>query len=136
MGISAGEIPQAKQPGCAGARFAEINRKPPSPALSRPPLPQGEDGYEGSNGFVFEVALALLGLGELIFAQNIFLDLHIDAAKVFEPGLDLFLTLQHFLVQIICIDIDADRSDYSKFLPHDWDRGAFEFSRADIELVI
>ena len=53
-----------------------------------------------------------------------------------EPRFDSLSIFQHFFGDIISVDIDADRTNDSKFFSFDWDRCAFEFSRSDVQLVI
>ena len=89
-----------------------------------------------SNPLVLEVPLALLGLCVFVLAQNIFIELHVSAQKVLEPRFDALSIFQHFLGDVISIDVYANRTYNSEFFSFDWDRGAFEFSRADVQLVV
>jgi hypothetical protein len=82
------------------------------------------------------VALAFQGLGVLVLAQDIFIDLHIDAAEVFKPRFNLFRTLHYFGGQIIDVDVDADRADDSEFLPYNRYGRALKFTRTNVELVV
>ena len=86
--------------------------------------------------FVFKVPLALLRLCVFVLAQNIFIELHVGSKKVLEPRLDSLSILQHFLADVIGIDINTNRADDSEFFSFDRDRGAFEFSSADVQLVV
>ena len=86
--------------------------------------------------FVFEMALALLRLCVFVLAQNIFVELHLGAQEVLEPSFDPLPILQHFLRDVISINVDANRAHDSEFLSFDRDRGAFEFSCADVQLVV
>ena len=76
--------------------------------------------------------LALLRLCVFVLAQNIFVELHLGAKKVLEPCLDPLSILKHFLGHVIRVDVDTNRADDSEFLSFNRDRGAFEFSRADV----
>src|SRR6266436_7155284 len=89
-----------------------------------------------SKRFVFEVAFALQCLGVFVLAQNILVELHVGAKKVLEPRFDALPIFQHLFGDVISVDIDADRANDSEFLSLDRDRCAFEFSRADVQLVI
>ncbi len=53
-----------------------------------------------------------------------------------EPRFDSLPVFQHLLADVIGVDIDADRANNSEFLSFDRDGRAFEFSRADVQLVI
>ena len=75
-------------------------------------------------------------LAVFVLAKNIFLELHIGAKKVLEPRFDALSIFQHFLGDVITVDIDADRAHDPKFLALDWDCRAFEFSGADVQLVV
>ena len=85
---------------------------------------------------VFEVTLPFHRLGVLILTQDVFIQLPIDSAKIFEPRFDPFFALHHLVSEIICIDVDANRADNTEFFPHNWDGSAFEFSAPDVELVV
>src|SRR5437016_11434375 len=56
--------------------------------------------------------------------------------KILEPRFNTLSVAQYPLGDVISVDVDADRANDSKFLSFDWDRCAFEFSRADVQLVI
>jgi hypothetical protein len=86
--------------------------------------------------FVFKVPLPLLRLCVFVLAQNIFIELHVGSKKILEPRLDALSILKHFLGDVIRVDVYANRANDSEFLSFDRDRGAFEFSRADVQLVI
>src|SRR3981081_2790537 len=89
-----------------------------------------------SDAFVLEVPLALQGFGVLVLAQNIFIELHVGAAKVLKEAFDALLAAHYLIGQIIYIEVDADRADDSKFRPEDRDRGALDFSRSCIQVVV
>ena len=89
-----------------------------------------------SKAFVFKVPLPLLRLCVFVLAQNIFVELHVGVQKVLEPGFDPLSILKHFLGDVIRVDVYANRANDSEFLSFDRDRGAFEFSRADVQFVI
>ena len=74
------------------------------------------------------MALAFLGLGEFILAQNIFAQLHVGPANIFEERFDVLLVLHYVIGQIVYIDIDADRADDSELLPINRDGRALKFS--------
>ena len=78
--------------------------------------------------------LALLRLCVFVFAQNILIELHVGAQKVLEPRFDALLIFQHFVADVIGVDVNADRANDSEFLSFDRDSGAFEFSSADVQL--
>ena len=86
--------------------------------------------------FVFKVPLALLRLCVFVLAQNIFIELHVGSKKVLKPSFDPLSILKHFLGDVISVDVDANRANDSEFLSFDRNRGAFEFSRADVQLVV
>src|SRR5260370_18695669 len=58
-----------------------------------------------SKRFVFEVAFALQRLRVFVLAQNIFVELHVRAAKIFEERFDALFTAHHVVRQIIYIDV-------------------------------
>ena len=91
---------------------------------------------DNSKSLVLEVALALQRLGVFVLAQDIFLELHVRPEKVLEPGFDPLSIFQHFLCDVVRVDVDADRADDSKVLALDRNGCALEFSGADIELVV
>src|SRR5260370_21707724 len=86
--------------------------------------------------FVFEVAFALQRLRVYVLAQNVLVELRVGEKKVSKPRFDSLLVSQHVLGDVIGVDVDANRANDSKFLSFDWDRRAFEFSRANVQLVI
>ena len=92
--------------------------------------------HDNSKSLVLEVALALQRLGVFVLAQDIFLELHVRPEKVLEPGFDPLSIFQHFLCDVVRVDVDADRADDSKVLALDRNGCALEFSGADIELVV
>jgi len=89
-----------------------------------------------SKPFVFKVSLAFLCLCIFVLAQNIFIELHVGSKKILKPCFDALSILQHFFGDVISIDVDANRTDDSKFLPLNRNRSAFEFSGANIQLVV
>jgi hypothetical protein len=89
-----------------------------------------------SNPLVLKVPFPFLRLHVLVFAQNVFIKLHVRAKKVLEPRFDSLPILQHFLGDVVSVDVDADCTHNSEFLSLDGDRRAFEFSPAEIQLVI
>src|SRR6266481_9926815 len=91
---------------------------------------------DNSKTFVFKMPLALLRLCVFVLAQNIFVELHLGAKEVLEPSFDPLSILQHFLRDVIGVNVDANRADDSEFLSFDRNRRAFEFSRADLQLVV
>src|ERR1051326_8576242 len=88
------------------------------------------------NYLVFEMPLALSRLGVLVLAKNIFIELHVRSAKVCEPHFDSLAIFQHLLGDVVRVDIDADCAHDAEFLSFNRDRRAFEFSGADVELVV
>jgi len=78
------------------------------------------------------MALAFERLRVFVFAQNIFVELHLRSTKVLEKRLDTFLAPHYFVGQIIDIDIDADRTHDPEFLARNRDGRALEFPRTDI----
>ena len=80
--------------------------------------------------------LALLRLCVFVLAQNIFIELHVGSKEVLEPSFDPLSILKHFLGHVIRVDVDANRANDSELRSFDRDRGAFEFSRADVQFVI
>jgi hypothetical protein len=89
-----------------------------------------------SNPLVLKVPFPFLRLRVLVFAQNVFIKLHVRAKKVLEPRFDALSIFQDFFSDVISIDIYANRTYNSEFFSFDRDRGAFEFSRADVQLVV
>src|SRR4029453_13527806 len=85
---------------------------------------------------VFEMPLALERIRIFVLAQNIFIELYVGAKEVLEPSFDPLSILQHFLRDVISVNVDTNRADDSEFLSFDRNRRAFEFSRADVQLVI
>jgi hypothetical protein len=53
-----------------------------------------------------------------------------------EPSFDPLSILKHFLGHVIRVDVYANRANDSEFLSFDRNRRAFEFSRADVQLVV
>src|SRR5438552_697690 len=82
------------------------------------------------------MALTFQRLRVFVLAQDILVELYIGAKKVLEPRLDSVLISQHFLGDVIGVDVDTDGANNSKFPSFDGDRRAFEFSRPDVQLVI
>ena len=80
--------------------------------------------------------LALLRLYVFVLAQDIFIELHLGAQEVLEPSFDPLSILQHLLGDVISVNVDANRANDSEFLSFNRDRGAFEFSRADVQFII
>src|SRR5947208_16759149 len=85
---------------------------------------------------VFEMTLALERLRIFVLAQNIFVELHLGAKEVLEPSFDPLSILQHFLRDVISVNVDANRADDSEFFSLDRNRRAFEFSRADVQFIV
>ena len=85
---------------------------------------------------VFKVPLALERIRIFVLAQNIFVEVHLGTKEVLEPSFDPLSILQHFLRDVISVNVDANRADDSEFLSFDRNRRAFEFSRADVQLVV
>ena len=56
--------------------------------------------------------------------------------EILEPGFDSLPIFQHFLGDVIGVDVDADCANDSKLLSLNGNRGAFEFSRTDVQLII
>src|SRR5947199_8315198 len=79
---------------------------------------------DNSKIFVFKVPLALLRLCIFVFAQNIFIELHLGANEVLKPGFDPLSIFQHFLRDVISVNVDANRADDSEFLSFARNRGA------------
>src|SRR5207249_8063977 len=71
-----------------------------------------------------------------VLAQDILIELHVGSKKVLEPCFNSLSISQHFLGDVIGVDVDTDRANDSKLLSFNWDRRAFEFSRSDVQLVI
>src|SRR5262249_33379857 len=71
-----------------------------------------------------------------VLAQNIFVELDIGPQKVLKPSFDSLLIFKHFFGEVISIDVNANRANDAEFLPFDRDRRAFEFSCADVQLVV
>src|SRR5437763_14915657 len=82
------------------------------------------------------MTLALERLRIFVLAQNIFFELHLGPKEVLEPSFDPLSILQHFLGDVISVNVDANRADDSEFLSFDRNRRALEFSRADVQLVV
>ena len=82
------------------------------------------------------MALAFQRLRVFVLAQDILIELHVGPKKVLEPRLNSLSILQHFLGDVIGVDVDTDRANDSKFLSFDGDRRTFEFSRANFQLII
>src|SRR5437016_4398901 len=53
-----------------------------------------------------------------------------------EPGFDPLPIFQDFFSGVVRVDVDADRADDPEVLALDWDRRAFEFTAANVELVV
>jgi hypothetical protein len=81
-----------------------------------------------SNRLVFEMAFSFQRFRVFVFAQNILIKLHIFSKKIPEPGFDSLSILEHFLGDVISVDVDTDRADDSEFLSLDWNCCAFELS--------
>src|ERR1700757_348068 len=82
------------------------------------------------------MALALQRLRVFVLAQDILIELHVGPKEILEPCLNSLSISEHFLGDIIGVDVDTDRANDSKLFSFNWDRRAFEFSRADVQLVI
>src|SRR5882724_1647245 len=82
------------------------------------------------------MTFTLQRLRVLLLAKDVLIELHVDTKKVLEPRFDSLSILQHFFADVISIDVNTDRAYDSKFLSLDWNRGAFEFSYANIQIVI
>ena len=54
------------------------------------------ENEEGLRLLILEMTLALCRFGVLVFAQNIFLELHVGAQKIFKPRLNSLLLFEHF----------------------------------------
>ena len=67
------------------------------------------------------MALAFERLGIFVFAQNIFIQLHVAAKEILKPGFDPLSILQHFLGDVVRIDVDADPANYSEILAFNGD---------------
>src|SRR5438552_15018870 len=87
-------------------------------------------------GFVLEMPLAFHRLGVLILTQDVFIQLHVGSAEIFEPCFDPLFTLHHFFGEIICIDVDANRADNAEVLSQNRNGSALEPARANLELVV
>ena len=72
----------------------------------------------------------------LVATEDVFVELHLGAAKGFEEILHLLRVVHDFFGKIIGVDVDADGADDAVFFPDNRDRGAFELSGADVQLVI
>ena len=80
--------------------------------------------------------LALLCLCVFVLAQNIFIELHVCSKKIFKPRLDALSILEHFFRDVIGVDVNANGANDSEFFSLNRNGGAFEFSRADVQLVV
>jgi hypothetical protein len=65
-----------------------------SPALAKAIARQAT--WQRSKPLVFEVSLAFQRFGVLVFAEDILVNLHVRAAKAFEPRFDPLLILYNF----------------------------------------
>ena len=81
------------------------------------------------------MALTFKRLGVFVLTKNIFAQLHVSAAKVFEKCFDALLILHHLIREIVYVDIDAYRAHDAELFAINRDGGAFEFSRPDVQLV-
>lgn len=82
------------------------------------------------------MALAFQSLLIFVAAEDVFIKLHVGAAKGLKEIPHLLRVVHHFLGEVIRIDVEADGADDAVFLPDDRDRGAFELPGADIQLAI
>src|SRR4051812_4157356 len=89
-----------------------------------------------SQPLVLKMALSLLRLGELVFTQNVLIELHIDTQKIPKPFLDPSLIGHDMLGEIIRINVDTDGADHAKLFPHYRDGRAFKFPAANVQLVV
>jgi hypothetical protein len=113
----------ARRPTCAGR-------------LCLPMIPLGWRPLPILNCFVFKMAFAFKRLSVFVFAKDVLVELHIGAKKVLEPGFDALLIFQDFFGDVIRVDINADRTNDSELLSLNGNGRAFEFSRAEVQLVI
>src|SRR6266481_6535159 len=86
--------------------------------------------------FVFVVTLAFHGLGVLILTQDVLVELPVNSAEILEPCFDPFFALHHLVGEIVCIDVDANRSDNAEILSHNRDGSALEPPGANIQRVV
>jgi hypothetical protein len=76
----------------------------------------------GLKPFLFEMTLALERLRVFVLAQDIFIELHLGAKEVLEPRFDPLSILQHFLGDVVGINVYANRANDSEFLSFDGNR--------------
>ena len=82
------------------------------------------------------MALAFHRFGVLVLAKDVFIRLHIGTTKIFEPRFDPFFTLNHFFSEIVGVDVNANRTDNSKFLSHNGNGRALELPRTNTQLIV
>src|SRR5436305_8267567 len=85
---------------------------------------------------VFKMAFAFQRLGIFVAAEDVFVELHIDAAEGLEKLTRPCRILCNFFSKIIGIDVDADRPHYAVFFANNRDGRALESARAEMQLVV
>src|SRR4051812_6608268 len=83
--------------------------------------------------FSFKVPFPFLSGGELIFAQDVFIELHIDPEEISKPFLDPLLIGHDVFSQKIGVNVDTDRPHHPKFFADDRDRGALEPAASNVQ---